>query len=283
LLSDYLLANQGYLFAACYFAALIVVAVWESFSPRRPLTQPMGLRWCGNIAIALINIAITRLLFPLLPIALAIHLNAEHQGLMAALDAPAPLLIVLAFLLLDLRVYLEHYLLHRVPLLWRLHAVHHSDPDYDFSTGLRFHPLEAILGMAAELLVILILGPPALAVLLYKIVQVLMAPFIHGNLELPATADRRLRTLLVTPDLHRIHHSVVTEETNSNYGGITPLWDRLFGTYVEQPEAGHDNLQMGLYGMQTTHSVMLHRMLLQPFTPQPDQQPQSFDPTTAAR
>lgn len=279
MVADDLLAHQGYIFAACYFAALITVATWEAFSPRRTLTQPMGLRWSGNIAIALLDIALTRLLFPLLPITLAIHLNSGERGIMAMLDAPDLLLFVTAFCLLDLGIWLLHNVFHRVPLLWRLHAVHHSDPDFDFSTGLRFHPLEAILSLAAELLIIVILGPPALAVLFYKCVQVFMAPFIHGNLKLPLAVDRRLRKVLVTPDLHRIHHSALAAEMNSNFGGITPWWDRLFGTYVDQPGAGHDALQMGLRGMQTSDSVKLHRMLMQPFKRQPDNQSAVVQPT----
>jgi sterol desaturase/sphingolipid hydroxylase (fatty acid hydroxylase superfamily) len=271
--SDGLLAHQGYLFAACYFTALATVAAWEAFSPRRELTQPMGLRWCGNISIALLDIVLTRLLFPLLPITLAIHLNAQDQGIMAMLGLPYLLLFATTFCLLDLGIWTVHYLFHRFPLLWRLHAVHHSDPDFDFSTGLRFHPLEAVLSLAAELLIILLLGPPALAVLLYKCVQVFMAPFVHGNLKIPHNVDHSLRKVLVTPDLHRIHHSALAAEMNSNFGGIIPLWDRLFGTYVDQPEAGHDKLQMGLYGMQTVDSVKLHRMLMQPFRLPPGNQP----------
>jgi sterol desaturase/sphingolipid hydroxylase (fatty acid hydroxylase superfamily) len=266
MLSDYLLLHQGLVYTGSYFAAFSLVALWEAISPRRRLTQPMGLRWCANIAITVINIYFTRLLFPLAPVFVALYASEHHFGLFNVLDVPVLVSLAASFALLDLSNWTFHHLEHRVRLLWRLHAVHHSDPDYDFSTALRFHPLEALLTVVVESLVILLIGAPAIAVLCYKVVQVFMAAFAHGNLKLPVRADRQLRKLLVTPDLHRIHHSASPRETNSNYGGITPWWDRVFGTYVAQPLAGHENLVMGLDGMQNIESVKLHRMLLQPFT-----------------
>jgi sterol desaturase/sphingolipid hydroxylase (fatty acid hydroxylase superfamily) len=267
MVSDYLLLHHGLIYTASYFAAFSLVALWESISPRRRLTQPMGLRWCANIAITTINIYFTRLLFPLAPVFVALYASDRQFGFFNVLEAPVVVSVVAAFAVLDFSNWAFHHMEHRVRSLWRLHAVHHSDPDYDFSTALRFHPFEALLTAVVESLVILLMGAPAIAVLCYKVVQVFMAAFAHGNLKLPAQADRQLRKLLVTPDLHRIHHSASPRETNSNYGGITPLWDRVFGTYVAQPLAGHENLAMGLEGMQNIESVKLHRMLLQPFLP----------------
>jgi sterol desaturase/sphingolipid hydroxylase (fatty acid hydroxylase superfamily) len=276
MLSDYLLSHQGPVYTGSYFAAFSLVALWESISPRRRLTQPMGLRWCANIAITIINIFCTRLFFPLAPVFVALYASEQHFGLFNVLDVPVLVSQVASFAVLDLSNWVFHHLEHRVRLLWRLHAVHHSDPDYDFSTALRFHPLEALLTVVVESLVIVLMGAPAIAVLCYKVVQVFMAAFAHGNLKLAAQADRQLRKVLVTPDLHRIHHSASPRETNSNYGGITPWWDRVFGTYVAQPLMGHENLMMGLEGMQNKESVKLHRMLLQPFT---DNQPWLFPVT----
>jgi len=186
-----------------------------------------------------------------------------------------------SFMLLDCANWCLHYLMHRVPILWRLHAVHHSDPDYDFSTGLRFHPLEALTTFGLQSMVIVLLGPSAVVVLFYKLVNVFMSAFAHGNLKLGTGLDRRLRKALVTPDLHRIHHSANPVESSSNYAGITPLWDRLFGTYIDQPRSGHDQLQVGLSGLQTVESVRLHTMLLQPFVTLPDDISAEVGPSAA--
>lgn len=262
---DYFLQHHGDIYTGSYFSAYCLVAVWEAFAPRRALSQPMGMRWRANIGITLINIGVVRLFLPLLPVAVALYANDRGVGLLALVPVPVPVAAVLTFIILDGHSWLVHYLLHRVPLLWRLHAVHHSDPDYDFSTSLRFHPIEALLTVAAESLLILLLGPPALAVLCYKVVKVSIGAFAHGNLKLPDGVDGALRRVLVTPDLHRIHHSASPRETNSNFAGITPIWDRLFGTYIDQPAAGHEQLEMGLRGMQTIESVYLRNMLWQPF------------------
>jgi sterol desaturase/sphingolipid hydroxylase (fatty acid hydroxylase superfamily) len=229
----------------------------------------MGLRWLSNCGVTTINILLIRAVFPLAPVAVALYAGQSSIGLFNRVELPAALVALISFALLDLSSWVIHYSMHKVPLLWRLHAVHHSDPDYDFSTGLRFHPMEAITTFGLQTLVILALGAPAFTVLVYKLVNVFMSTFAHGNLKIHAGLEGRLRKVLVTPDLHRIHHSSLPQETDSNFSGITPVWDRVFGTYIDQPQLGHDRMEMGLKGMQSINSVRLHRMLLQPFSIQP--------------
>jgi len=225
----------------------------------------MGLRWASHTAISGINILSIRTVFPLAQISVAVYATETGIGVLNSLDLPLLASVILAIALLDLWGWTVHYMTHRVPILWRLHSVHHSDPDYDFSTGLRFHPLEAITTFGLHSIVILLLGPPAIAVLIYKLMTAFMSSFVHANLKLPLALDNKLRKILVTPDLHRIHHSAVLGETNSNFAGITPVWDRLFGTYIDQPKSGHEAMQLGLPGFQTIQSVRLHAMLAQPF------------------
>lgn len=235
--------------------------------PRQTLSQPMGLRWLGNIAVTILDILLVRTIFPFLGIALALALNTEQNGwgLMPLLHVPTAWAMLIGIVVLDLNNYLQHYLLHHIPLLWRLHRMHHSDMDYDFSTSLRFHPLEAVFSVAIELFVIFIFGIPAIAYMVYKILRVFMAAFVHGNLRIPKTVDWQLRKILVTPDLHRIHHSASQIEANCNFSGVTPWWDRLFGTYMEHPALGHEKMTVGLAEFRDEKYRYLPWMLLQPF------------------
>lgn len=264
-MQELLLSHEGEVYAGCYFLAIALVAAGESVSPRRRLTQPMGLRWSTNILIAIINILLVRSLFPVFGVAFALYVQHQGWGLSRATGMSSALVFLVSIIALDLANYIQHYLLHRVPVLWRLHRMHHSDMDYDFSTALRFHPLEAILSTLVDLLVVLLIGVPAIAYLSYKIVQVVLAYFIHGNLRIPTILDRLLRKVIVTPDLHRIHHSVALRESNSNFGGITPWWDRLFRTYLDQPALGHEKMEVGLTVFRETKHRYLPWMLAQPF------------------
>lgn len=261
----YFLSHEGEIYTGCYFFAIALVAGWEALAPRKALRQPMGMRWFSNIAVTVIDILLVRALFPLLGIALALEVTNKGWGLMPWLNTPPLFAFLMGLLILDFNNYLQHYLLHKFPILWRLHRMHHSDTDYDFSTSLRFHPLEAIFSVALELLVIAAFGIPAFAYLIYKIIRVLMAAFVHGNLLIPTQIDRALRIVLVTPDLHRIHHSLSKLESNSNFAGVTPLWDRIFGTYLDQPSQGHEALEIGLKEFREDKYRQLHWMLLQPF------------------
>jgi sterol desaturase/sphingolipid hydroxylase (fatty acid hydroxylase superfamily) len=262
LLSDH---DYGLIYTGTFFLSICLIAALEAFFPRRKLTQPMGLRWASHAALSAINISLIRSVFPLAQIAVAVYATRAGIGLLNGLDLGPLVSAILAIILLDLWAWTVHYLTHRVPLLWRLHSVHHSDPDYDFSTGLRFHPLEALTTFGLQSIVILLLGPPAIAVFVYKLMTAFMSSFVHANLKLPPGLDRNLRKILVTPDLHRIHHSSTLTETNSNFAGITPFWDRLFGTCIDQPAAGHEALDLGLRGLQSIESIQLRAVLAQPF------------------
>ncbi|GKT08363.1 sterol desaturase family protein [Desulforhabdus sp. TSK] len=213
-----------------FFGIFFVVAVCEILAPRRPLTTSKAARWGANLVIVGLNPLSVRALFPVLPVALA-HLTAEHQwGLFSQILLPYRLQVVLGVLALDLTIYLQHVLHHAVPTLWRLHMVHHADLDYDVTTGLRFHPLEIVVSMGIKLSMVAALGPPPLAVLIFEVALNATSMFNHSNIHIPAAVDRFLRLLVVTPDMHRVHHSVILRETNSNYGFNFPWWDRLLGT-----------------------------------------------------
>ena len=264
-MQDYFLSHEGEIYTGCYFFAIAIVAALEAVMPRRALSQSMGLRWFGNIAVAIIDILLIRSIFPLLGIALALNSSENNWGLMPLMHVPATLAFAIGIIILDFNNYLQHYLLHRIPLLWRLHRMHHSDMDYDFSTSLRFHPLEAIFSVALELMVIFIFGIPAFAYLIYKLVRVLMAAFVHCNLLIPENIDRQLRKVIVTPDLHRIHHSVHPDETNSNYGFHLSVWDRIFGSYRDAPRDGQTTMQIGLHEFREAGDQSLWALLINPF------------------
>ncbi|MBN1378057.1 MAG: sterol desaturase family protein [Gammaproteobacteria bacterium] len=229
-----------------FLAMLLIMAVWEILAPRRLLTQNKASRWINNLALITLNSIILRILFPTATIGFAMY-AAEHEfGLLHKLALPEWLSIVITLVFLDLVIYFQHVIFHKVPLLWRLHRVHHTDLDFDITTGLRFHPLEMILSMLVKFLAILLLGAPSIAVVIFEIVLNSAAIFNHGNIYIPKAIDRMLRLLLVTPDMHRIHHSCRQPETDSNYGFSISLWDRLFGNYRDQPEAGHNKMMIGL-------------------------------------
>ena len=266
-MTEYFLENGGLVYTGLFFSSIALVAGWKAFAPRKVLSDPMGLRWVSNIAITLLNISLIWIIFPFTPVLLAASASEQNWGLFNLLNAPMLPACIVYIVLLDLGSYTQHYLLHRVPFLWRLHMVHHTDVDYDFSTGLRFHPMDALFTTSFGALIVVLLGAPPISVLIFKCIHVFMAAFAHGNLKLPDTVDRRLRKVLVTPDVHRIHHSATENETNSNFGGLTPLWDRLFGTYIDQPKLGHEKMIVGLKGFHDIRSIKLNWMLLQPFLP----------------
>ncbi len=249
-------------FAAIFTAMLL----WEWFAPRRPLALARAQRWGSNLGLMIINTVALRLLFPAAAVGFALSAEALGFGLFHWLDWPALAEIVAAILLLDLAIYGQHVLMHRLPLLWRLHRVHHADLDFDLTTAVRFHTLEILLSMLIKWGVILLLGPAVLAVLIFEVLLSGMAVFNHANVSLPPRAEGIVRTLLVTPDMHRVHHSAIPRETNSNYGFNLSLWDRLFRTYVAQPARGHDGMTIGLEQFRDAGQVdRLPGMLALPF------------------
>ncbi len=252
-----------------FVGILAVVAAWEVVLPRRPLTVNKAGRWFNNFGIIVIDSLLVRLLFPVAALGVAAAASRQGWGLVAFLHLPPAAALLLSVLVLDLVIYLQHLMFHAVPLLWRLHMVHHADLDIDISTGLRFHPVEILVSMLIKMATVAALGPPVAAVLLFEILLNGTAMFNHGNIRLPLPVDRVLRLLVVTPDMHRVHHSVIIRETNSNFGFNFPWWDRLFGTYRDQPVAGHLGMTIGLSQYRRPGALTLPRLLLLPFTGRP--------------
>ena len=248
-----------------FVSLLALFAFFEHSWPRRPLTVSKSRRWLVNLLIVVVDTAVARMILPIAPIALAALAQRRGWGLfnLAGLDGILPL--VASILLLDLVIYGQHRFFHRTPLLWRLHRMHHTDLDLDVSSGTRFHPLEIILSLFIKLATVLLLGAPPFAVLLFEMVLNATSLFNHANLRLPLALDRWLRLIVVTPDMHRVHHSVIVRETDSNFGFNLPWWDRLFGTYTAQPRDGHDAMVIGLKEWRDLEALGLWRLLSIPF------------------
>ncbi|RUQ40697.1 MAG: sterol desaturase family protein [Candidatus Competibacteraceae bacterium] len=263
-MSDWL-QHESMIRLGCFCSVLLVMMLWEWRQPRRVLSLPRAQRWPANLGIIVVDNLIVRLLFPILAVGMAELVQARGWGLLQLLAVPTPLAILIALLLLDLIVYVQHVAFHRLPLLWRLHRMHHSDTDFDVSTALRFHPLEIMLSLLIKLAAVLLLGAPPLAVLLFELILNASAMFNHGNVRLPERLDRGLRWIVVTPDMHRVHHSVHREETDSNFGFSLSCWDRLFGSYRAQPRDGHEGMRIGLEYFRDARAGRLDRLLLQPF------------------
>jgi sterol desaturase/sphingolipid hydroxylase (fatty acid hydroxylase superfamily) len=247
-----------------FLGILVTMALWEVAAPRRRRDIPRVIRWTNNIALVVLDTAILRLTFPILAVGLAVMAKEQGWGLFNIVDVPIWLSIIASMLLLDLAIYLQHVMFHAVPGLWRLHRMHHADLDFDATTGLRFHPVEILISMGIKLAVVAALGPPAVAVLLFEVLLNATALFNHANINLPRGLDRVLRLVVVTPDMHRVHHSIDPRETNSNYGFNLPFWDRLLGTYVAQPGKGHEGMEIGIEQFRTRRDLWLDRMLIQP-------------------
>ncbi len=264
-MSQFNIAQDTLLRGAAFISVLVVMALWEVLAPRRRQAVGRIRRWPGNLGIVALDAALIRLLFPMSAMGLALFAEQQGFGLFNVWAVPGWLATLLAVLVLDFVIYLQHVLFHAVPALWRLHRMHHADLDFDVTTGARFHPIEIGLSMIIKLAVIGALGAPAISVLVFEVLLNATAMFNHSNGRLPAGADRVLRWLVVTPDMHRVHHSMVVRETNSNFGFNLPWWDRLFGTYLEQPAAGHEDMTIGVAEIRDPTEQRLDRMLTQPF------------------
>ncbi len=238
-----------------FLGIFALMAAWEVFAPRRALTVSKAVRWANNLGLVVLNTALLRLLFPAAAVGMAAFAAAQGWGLLNYFQLPAWLAVPAAVTAMDFVIWLQHVMVHAVPALWRIHRVHHADLDYDLTTGARFHPLEIILSMLIKFAAILVLGPPVVAVILFEVILNGMAMFNHGNVRLPEGLDRALRWLVVTPDMHRVHHSVEDDEANSNFGFNLSWWDRLLGTYREQPRAGHQGMTIGIHGYRSRREV----------------------------
>jgi sterol desaturase/sphingolipid hydroxylase (fatty acid hydroxylase superfamily) len=258
-----------------FFAGvLVLLAVVELVAPRRHLTTHKPLRWLNNLGLVLLNTLAMRFLVPLGAVGLAFLAEGHRWGVFNILSLPDWLAVVLSVVVLDLVIYLQHVMFHAVPALWRLHMVHHADLDFDVTTGLRFHTLEILLSLGIKMAAVVLLGAPALAVLIFEAVLNATSIFSHGNIRLPGCLDRVLRWVVVTPEMHRVHHSANPRETNSNFGFNLPWWDYLLGTYRAQPAAGHEGMTIGLSQFRNEQQAeRLHWMLLLPFIGQPGDYP----------
>ncbi len=262
----FMLGNEPFIRLSVFAGVFAVMALWELVAPRRVTALGRPFRWANNLGLMLIGTLLVRLLFPVVATGFAILAQAKGWGLFNTIATPDWLAFVISFLILDCAIYLQHVMFHAVPVFWRVHRVHHADLDFDITTGIRFHPVEILLSMVIKLGVVAILGPPVLAVLVFEVVLNATAVFNHSNARLPIGVDRWLRWWLVTPDMHRVHHSAVPEETHSNFGFNLPWWDRLFRTYRAQPQAGHRDMTIGLPIFRSPRELRLDRLLLQPLT-----------------
>ncbi|MBI3897276.1 MAG: sterol desaturase family protein [Gammaproteobacteria bacterium] len=265
-MAQWIIAHELWIRLGCFAGVLMIVALWEQLAPRRRPSAIRGRRWLSHLGLSLLNTLVLRLLLPLTAVGMALLAEREGWGLLHRYHAPAWLVIALSIIALDLVIYLQHVMFHAVPAFWRLHRVHHADVDFDVSTGIRFHPIEILLSMLIKFSAIVAIGTPALAVFVFEVLLNASSLFNHGNVRLPLAIDRGLRWLVVTPDMHRVHHSIVAHETNSNFGFNLPWWDRLFGTYQAQPQAGHEAMTIGIETLRDEHlTSRLLGLLVLPF------------------
>ena len=248
-----------------FAAVFVAMAVWELLTPRRPQAIGRNWRWPNNLGVLAVDALLVRVLLPITAVGLALVAEAHGFGLFNIIALPTWASIVLSVILLDLAIYLQHVLFHAVPALWRLHRMHHADLEFDVTTGLRFHPIEILLSTGIKLAVVATFGTPAAAVLMFEVLLNATSMFNHSNIRVAPKIDRILRWFVVTPDMHRVHHSILRRETNSNFGFNLPWWDRLLGTYRAQPAAGHDAMTIGIEQFRDARELGLGRMLLQPF------------------
>ncbi len=246
---------------ASVFAAM---AAWEVIAPRRFQPIARWIRWPNNLGVLIIDTILLRLVFPAAAVGVALGGEEKGWGLLNNLPLPPLIAVIAAVIVLDLVIYFQHVLFHAVPVLWRLHRMHHADLEFDVTTGGRFHPIEILLSMVIKIGVVVALGAPTLAILIFEVLLNATSTFNHGNVRLPQVIDRVLRMIVVTPEMHRVHHSIEPAETNSNFGFNLPWWDRLFGTYRAQPAAGHAGMTIGLDVFRHVEDLRLDRMLLQP-------------------
>jgi sterol desaturase/sphingolipid hydroxylase (fatty acid hydroxylase superfamily) len=245
------------------------MAIWEVLAPRRPLTMSKRGRWLSNLSIVFIDAVAVRLVFPGAAIGMALFVERHQWGLLNNLALPDGAAIAAGVISLDFAIYLQHVMFHAVPAFWRLHMMHHSDLDFDTTTGIRFHPIEILLSMGIKMSVVVVLGISALAVLIFEILLNATSLFNHGNVRLPGRIDGLLRLIVVTPEMHRVHHSVLIRETNSNFGFNVPWWDRLFGTYRNQPAVGHQGMTIGLSQFRDPRRLTLPWLLVLPMIGNP--------------
>ena len=266
-MADFLLTREASIYAGAYFGAVFLMAVWEAVAPRRSSTAPLGKRWRTNFGLALIDSALMRWVAPITGITAAVIVSEHGWGLFNGIAVPYWLAFTCSVFLLDLAGFGQHVLLHNIPPLWRIHRTHHADLDGDFSTGVRFHPLEAAYTITITLAVIVVFGIPVLAVFVYETLVAVSTFAVHGNVRYPLGIDRVLRLVMVTPETHRVHHSILLRESNRNFGIVLSCWDYFFGTYLDQPAGGHESMTLGVAERRDPKYLSLRWVLADPFLP----------------
>lgn len=265
-MTEFILNHEAAIRLGFFLGVLALMAGAELAVPRRALSLPRPARWASNLGIVFLNTALVRLLLPVTAAGFAMLAARQGWGLFNYFEVPPWFAVIAAVVMLDFAIYLQHVMFHAVPLLWRLHRMHHADLDFDVTTGARFHPVEILLSMLIKFAVIAVLGAPVAAVIVFEVLLNATSMFNHSNVRLPLALDRVLRRFVVTPDMHRVHHSIEDHETNSNFGFNLPWWDRLCGTYKPQPDAGHESMTIGIRDFrEPKQSDRLDGMLLIPF------------------
>ena len=264
-MTEWIMSNEPVIRLGFFAGIFGLMAIWEILAARRELTTSKGRRWVGNLSLVLVDTLIVRLLFPTAAVGTALIVADLGWGVLNVVSVPYWAALLISVATLDLAIYLQHVMFHALPALWRLHMVHHADLDLDVTSGSRFHPIEIVLSMFIKLGVISVLGPPLLGVLIFEVVLNALAMFNHANARIPLPLDRFLRWIIVTPDMHRVHHSVEKPEHNSNFGFNLSCWDRVLGTYKDQPAKGHEGMIIGLKSFRERSWQSLPRLLSMPF------------------
>ena len=267
LVQGWIVAQEPWLRLAAFGSILLLLLAAEGWWPRRTGPMQHRLRWAANLSVVVVDVLLVRLLVPLGATGTAIWADVHGYGLLAQVQWPGVLEAALAFLALDALIYWQHRLFHQIPLFWRLHRMHHSDVEFDTTTGVRFHPVEILVSMLIKMAAVLAFGAPVLAVIAFEIALNATSLFNHANLRLPVPVDRALRRVLVTPDMHRVHHSVHRHEHDSNYGFNLSWWDHLFRSYTAQPADGHTTMRIGLAQFRDEAEQHLPALLVQPLRP----------------
>jgi sterol desaturase/sphingolipid hydroxylase (fatty acid hydroxylase superfamily) len=273
MITDTGMVSEPLIRLGAFLGVFLAVALWEALAPRRSRAFSRRSRWPHNLGLLAIDTFLARLLVPATAVGVAVAAQSHGWGLAHQFSVPAWLAIPLAVMLLDLTIYFQHVAFHAVPALWRLHRVHHADLDFDVTTGTRFHPIEILISAGIKLAAVAAIGAPPIAVLIFEVLLNATAMFNHANAGLPVRVDAVLRWLVVTPDMHRVHHSILPQETNTNFGFNLPWWDRLFGTYRAQPAAGHEKMTMGIDAFRSPEDLRLDRLLIQPLRDTPGEYP----------
>jgi len=257
--------NEAYIRLGFFFGMFIIMAIYEVVSPKRKLTTPKASRWFTNLSITFLNSLLLRWLFPVLAIGMAYIAEEKGLGILNKFEMPEYMSVLIAVLFLDFIIYAQHYAFHVLPHPWKLHMMHHTDMDLDVTSGARFYPIEIMLSMFIKVSIVMIIGAPPMAVLIFEVLLNATAMFNHSNVNIPVSIDRIVRLFVVTPDMHRVHHSVIIRETNSNYGFNFPWWDRMFGTYNDQPVKGHHGMTIGLPNFRKPKELVFPKLLKIPF------------------